>query len=75
MIYDLIATSTFGIESITAKELRALGYEDLKIENGKVTFEGDEMDIAIANVHLRTAERVLIKMAEFEARSFEELFQ
>ncbi|CAG9708594.1 hypothetical protein CNEO_43721 [Clostridium neonatale] len=40
MIYDLIATSTFGIESITAKELRALGYEDLKIENGKVTFEG-----------------------------------
>ena len=75
MMYDLIATSTFGIESITAKELRALGYEDLKIENGKVTFEGDEMDIAIANVHLRTADRVLIKMAEFEARSFEELFQ
>lgn len=75
MIYDLIATSTFGIESITAKELRALGYEDLKIENGKVTFKGDEMDIAIANVHLRTADRVLIKMAEFEAKSFEELFQ
>lgn len=75
MIYDLIATSTFGIENITAKELRALGYEDLKIENGKVTFEGDEMDIAIANVHLRTADRVLIKMNEFEARSFEELFQ
>ncbi|AGX43688.1 THUMP domain-containing class I SAM-dependent RNA methyltransferase [Clostridium saccharobutylicum] len=75
MMYDLIATSTFGIESITAKELKALGYEDLKIENGKVSFEGDEMDIAIANVHLRTADRVLIKMAEFEARSFEELFQ
>lgn len=74
-MYDLIATSTFGIESITAKELKALGYEDLKIENGKVSFEGDEMDIAIANVHLRTADRVLIKMAEFEARSFEELFQ
>ena len=74
-MYDLIATSTFGIESITAKELKALGYEDLKIENGKVTFEGDEMDIAIANIHLRTADRVLIKMAEFEARSFEELFQ
>lgn len=74
-MYDLIATSTFGIESITAKELRALGYEDLKIENGRVTFEGDEMDIAISNIHLRTADRVLIKMAEFEARSFEELFQ
>jgi putative N6-adenine-specific DNA methylase len=74
-MYDLIATSTFGIESITAKELKALGYEDLKVENGKVTFEGDEMDIAIANIHLRTADRVLIKMAEFEAKSFEELFQ
>lgn len=74
-MYNLIATSTFGIESITAKELKALGYEDLKIENGKVTFEGDEMDIAIANIHLRTADRVLIKMAEFEAKSFEELFQ
>ena len=75
MMHELIATSTVGIESITAKELRALGYEDLKIENGRVTFEGDEMDIAIANIHLRTADRVLIKMAEFEARSFEELFQ
>jgi putative N6-adenine-specific DNA methylase len=74
-MYDLIATSTFGIESITAKELKGLGYEDLKIENGKVTFEGDEMDIAICNIHLRTADRVLIKMAEFEAKSFEELFQ
>ncbi len=74
-MYDLIATSTFGIESITAKELKGLGYEDLKIENGKVTFEGDEMDIAISNIHLRTADRVLIKMAEFEAKSFEELFQ
>ncbi|AOR23930.1 THUMP domain-containing class I SAM-dependent RNA methyltransferase [Clostridium taeniosporum] len=74
-MYNLIATSTFGIESITAKELKALGYEELEIENGKVTFEGDEMDIAIANVHLRTADRVLIKMAEFEARTFEELFQ
>ncbi|WP_294156648.1 class I SAM-dependent RNA methyltransferase [uncultured Clostridium sp.] len=75
MMYDLIATSTFGIESITAKELRALGYDNLKIENGRVTFEGDEMDIAIANIHLRTADRVLIKMAEFEAKTFEELFQ
>lgn len=75
MEFDLIATSTFGIEGVTAKELRALGYEDLVVENGKVHFSGDEMDIAIANIHLRTAERVLIKMAEFEARSFEELFQ
>lgn len=75
MEYNLIATTTFGIEGVTVKELKALGYEDLKMENGRVNFTGDEMDIAIANVHLRTADRVLIKMAEFEARSFEELFQ
>ena len=75
MDFDLIATTTFGIEGITAKELRALGYDDVKVDTSKVHFKGDEMDIAIANIHLRTADRVLIKMAEFEARSFEELFQ
>lgn len=75
MEYNLIATTTFGLEAITAKELKALGYEDLKTENGKVYFTGDEMDIAIANIHVRTADRILIKMAQFEARSFEELFQ
>ncbi|MGL5244398.1 MAG: THUMP domain-containing class I SAM-dependent RNA methyltransferase, partial [Sarcina sp.] len=74
MDYDLIATTTFGIEAVTAKELKELGYEDLKIENGKVHFQGDEMDIAISNLWLRTAERVLIKVAEFKAESFEELF-
>lgn len=75
MEYELIATTTFGLEGITAKELKALGYDNLKTENGKVYFSGDEMDIAIANIHLRTADRILIKMAEFEAKSFEELFQ
>ncbi|MGL4761541.1 MAG: THUMP domain-containing class I SAM-dependent RNA methyltransferase [Sarcina sp.] len=74
MDYNLIATTTFGIEAIAAKELKALGYEDLKIENGRVHFEGDEMDIAIANTWLRTADRVLINAAEFKAESFEELF-
>ena len=75
MDYTLIATSTFGIEAITAKELKKLGYEDLIIENGRVTFLGDEMDIAICNIWLRTADMVLIKMTEFKATSFEELFQ
>lgn len=75
MMYTIVATTTFGLEAITAKELKELGYEDLKVENGKVTFEGDEMDIAICNIHLRTAERVFIKMAEFKATTFEELFQ
>lgn len=75
MDYKLIATATFGIEAITASELKELGYENLIVENGRVTFEGDEMDIAICNTWLRTADRVLIKMAEFKAESFEELFQ
>lgn len=75
MNYTLIATSTFGIEAITASELKKLGYEDLIVENGRVTFSGDEMDIAICNIWLRTADRVLIKMAGFTATSFEELFQ
>ena len=75
MDYKLIATTTFGLEGITAKELRTLGYENIKTETSKVQFEGDEMDIAICNIHLRTADRILIKMAEFEARTFEELFQ
>ena len=75
MNYTLIATSTFGLEKVVANELKELGYDDLKIENGKVTFEGDEMDIVTCNMWLRTAERVLIRMAEFKAESFEELFQ
>lgn len=74
-MYKLIATSTFGLEKVVADELKELGYDNLTIENGKVTFEGDEMDIVTCNMWLRTAERVLIKMAEFKAESFEELFQ
>lgn len=75
MELTLIATTTFGLEAVTAKELKKLGYEDLKLENGKVTFHGDEMDVVICNIWLRTAERVFIQAAEFEAKSFEELFQ
>ena len=71
MNYQIVASTMFGLEAITANELRDLGYEELTVENGKVTFGGDEMDIAIANVHLRTAERVLIKIAEFEAKTFD----
>jgi len=71
-MYNLIATTTFGLEAVTAKELKALGYENLIVENGRVMFEGDEMDIAICNIWLRTAERLFIKMAEFNALSFED---
>ncbi len=75
MEYTLIATATFGLEKVVANELKELGYDDLTIENGKVTFVGDERDIVTCNMWLRTADRVLIKMAEFKAESFEELFQ
>ncbi|MCI1944960.1 THUMP domain-containing class I SAM-dependent RNA methyltransferase [Clostridium luticellarii] len=75
MEYTLIATSTFGLESVVAKELKNLGYENLKVENGRVIFHGDEMDIITCNLWLRTADRVLICMTQFKAESFEELFQ
>lgn len=75
MKYNLIATATFGIEAIVAQELRNLGYENLKIENGRVEFQGTEEDIIKCNLWLRAADRVLIKVNEFKAESFEELFQ
>jgi putative N6-adenine-specific DNA methylase len=73
--YTLIATSSFGLESVVAQELRDLGYNELTIENGKIIFTGDEKDIAICNIWLRSADRVLIKMSEFKATDFEGLFQ
>ena len=74
-LYTLIATSSFGLESIVAEELRNLGYHALTIENGRITFKGKAEDIARCNIWLRAADRVLIKMAEFKATDFEELFQ
>lgn len=72
---QLIATAPMGLEAIVARELKQLGYEDMMVENGRVTFAGEEKDICRTNLWLRTADRVLIKMAEFPARTFEELFQ
>ncbi|HSH34758.1 class I SAM-dependent RNA methyltransferase [Schnuerera sp.] len=72
---QLIATTTFGLEAVVKRELQNLGYEDLKVENGKITFKATEKDIPIANLWLRSADRVLLKMGEFEATSFEELFE
>lgn len=71
----LIATTAFGLEAITARELENLGYTDRMTENGKITFAADENAIARCNLWLRTADRILIKMGEFKAESFEELFQ
>ncbi len=72
---ELIATSAFGLEAIVAHELRQLGYEDLKVENGKVTFKADIYAIPRCNLWLRTADRLLLKMGEFDARSFDGLFE
>ncbi len=72
---ELIATAAFGVEAVVARELHELGYEDSSVENGKVTFSADEKAVCRANLWLRTAERVLLKMGSFPARSFEELFE
>lgn len=73
--FQLIATAAFGIESVVSRELKRLGYDDQFVENGRVTFAGDERAICRSNLWLRTADRVLVKMGEFKAMSFEELFQ
>ncbi len=72
---NLIATTTFGLEAVTKRELMSLGYDNFKVENGKVEFQGQIRDIVITNLWLRTAERVLLKMGEFKALSFDELFE
>jgi putative N6-adenine-specific DNA methylase len=72
---DLIATAAFGLESIVANELKKLGYENQKVENGRVSFTADSDAIARCNLWLRCADRLQLKVGEFEARSFEELFE
>lgn len=72
---ELIATATFGLESIVAGELRGLGYGNLSIENGKITFFADEVAICRTNLWLRTADRIRLKAGEFKATTFDELFE
>ena len=72
---ELIAPCHFGLEAVLKKEIYDLGYDILKVEDGRVTFLGDEEGICRANIFLRTAERILLKAASFPAESFEELFQ
>jgi putative N6-adenine-specific DNA methylase len=70
----LIATAAMGLEAVVADEVRKLGYE-CQVENGKVTFTADEHAICRANLWLRTADRVKLKVGEFRATTFEELFE
>ena len=73
--YELIAPCHFGLESVLKREIYDLGYEITKVEDGRVTFEGDEEAVCRANIFLRTAERVMIQVGRFKATTFEELFQ
>ncbi len=75
MKLELIATTTFGLEAPVKREIEALGYKIIKSEDGKITFSGDERAVAKANLWLRCADRIQIKMAEFMAYEFEDLFQ
>ena len=72
--YELIAPCHFGLEAVLKREIYDLGYEIVSVENGKVTFTGDAEAICRANINLRTAERVLLKVGQFKAVTFTELF-
>lgn len=71
----LIAIFTFGLESVVKRELQALGFKNLKVSNGKIEFEARVQDIPTANLWLRSADRVLLKLGEFRAVTFDELFE
>ena len=72
---ELVATCLFGLEHLLGEEIDALGYNRISTMDGRVTFFGDEEAIAVSNIFLRYAERVYIKLGEFPAESFEELFE
>ena len=73
--FELIAPCHFGMESVLKKEIVDLGYDVTEVSDGRVTFWGDEEALCRANIFLRTAERILIKIGSFHAETFEELFQ
>ncbi len=75
MKLEIIATSTFGLEAVVKREIENLGYKIIQSEDAKITFLGDERAVVRANLWLRSADRVQIKMAEFKALEFEDLFQ
>ena len=73
--FELIAPCHFGLEAILKREILNLGYEISEVEDGRVSFYGDAEAICQANIFLRTAERVLLKVGSFRAVSFEGLFE
>ena len=75
MIIELIATTGFGLEAVAKRGIMDLGYEIVSVEDGKVTYKADERGIVRSNLWLRTPDRILMKIAEFKALEFEDLFQ
>ena len=73
--FELIAPCQFGTEAMLKREILDLGYEISQVEDGKVTFLGDAQAVADANLFLRTTERILLKVGQFRAETFEELFE
>lgn len=73
--YELVAPCHFGLEAVLKREITDLGYDVTKVEDGRVTFEGDEEAVCRINIFSRTAERILIKIGSFHAETYEELFQ
>ena len=72
---ELIAPCHFGLEAVLKKEIIDLGYDITEVSDGRITFAGDADAVCRANIGLRTAERILIKVGSFHAESFEELYQ
>ncbi len=73
--FELIAPCHFGMESVLKREITDLGYKIVSVEDGKVSFLGNEQAICRANIFLRTTERVLLKIGKFKAETFDELFE
>ena len=73
--FELIATATFGLEAVVKREIETLGYEITDSRNGRLTYKGDLRAVVRSNLWLRCADRVYVKMGEFTAKTFEELFQ
>ena len=74
-LWELTAPCHFGTEAVLKREILDLGYDVTKVEDGRVTFQADAQGVADANMFLRTTERVLLKVGEVKAETFDELFE
>ncbi len=73
--FKLVAPCHFGMEAVLKNEILDLGYEIVSVEDGRITFEGDAEAVCLANVFIRTAERILIQVGRFRAETYDELFE